>query len=620
MPTSDEWVVVQLSPRGEEEEPEALLSALKRITKAEVFLPVSISKAGESQVVHKLVEGYVFLRRTEPDHAYFKLEQTRYLDQILTSRTLDRGRSSRKIETVSNEKIETLRKQIQIETEQGIQLGDTVFITDGPYSSIYGTVIEEIPELDSVQVHIKLRSKEAAVTLPRSFLKFTSKGNVSSFSPFETKISRISAWLSSVTPILTWRPPSFVPIMTKWRALKRLAQWEETRAHQETLSWFKSWAPPVKKIQADFSHLGQLTEWANRGRVLFEQARVGSYTAPVQATESKLQEISWFQDVLRRIEQVSIEVESIERTLSTRSPDMIQNILVDGHNLAYRCFHAMNAPGAKPLTDSQGRPTSIVHGVLKSLGALQKKYSGAQIYVCWDGSPQRRKALCPEYKANRPERSLENITPEYNQIAYLKETLPFLGVCQTYVPEEETDDLIACLVRGKLAGQNNIIVSSDHDFLQLVTRTDTLLTPKSGPKQEVLYDPDKVMAEYGVLPSKMVALRALTGDTSDNLKGVPRVPTKVLAALVNAHETVEGIYASGLSGVSPNQYDKIRASEKQVRLNAELMQLKTDIIFEVVEASPDPEEAVRRLEALDIQAEPITKAFFREMKGFEKHS
>ncbi len=618
--TSNDWVVVQLSPRGEDEDPELLLAALKRITKSEVFLPMSVSKSGDSQVIHRLVEGYVFLRRTEPDNSYFKLEQTRYIDEILTTATLERGRSSRRISTVPNDNIEKMRRQIHVETEQGIQLNDTVLITDGPYSGISGKVIAEIPEMDSVSVHIKLRSKEAAITLPRSFLKFTSKGEVSSFSPFETKISRISTWLAAVTPILTWRPPAMAPLVAQWRLFKQLDKWETSFHQQTVMGWLKTWNPPAKEIQTALKKVVQLTSWRDRGNILFQQAKVGNYTASIQEAEAKLQEIGWLQDVLHRIEKVAAEVDSIERTLFTRSPDMIQNLIVDGHNLAYRCFHAMNIPGAKPLTDSQGRPTSIVHGVLKSLGSLQKKYPGAQIYVCWDGSPQRRKALCPEYKANRPERSLENITPEYNQIAYLKDVLPLLGVCQTYVPDEETDDLIACLVRGKLAGQNNIIVSSDHDFLQLVTRTDILMTPKSGPKQEVLYDPDRVVAEYGVDPSKMVTLRAFTGDSSDNLKGVPRVPSKILAALVNAHGTVEGIYASGLSGVSPNQYEKIRASEKQVRLNAEIMQLKTDIVFEVVEASPDPEEAVRRLEALDIQAEPLMKAFSRDMKGFEKHS
>lgn len=611
----NDWVVVELTSRGEEEDPDVLLKAIKRLIKCEIFLPLSVSKVGETRVVHRLVDGYIFLRRTEPDRAYFNLEETRYIGSILTTRENERGRGSRKIATVPHRDIEKMQKQIVVETAQGIEMDDEVLITDGPYSGITGRVIEEIREMDSVQVHIKLRSKEAILTLPRSFLKFTSKGNVTSFSPFETKVSRIRDWVSKVSPILTWNPPSIGTVFQGWRSLLRLSKWVQTQEGFVRRIRLERWDPPVDEIHMAYSSLARLEHWRCQAKSLFEQARLLDHGPTMAPIETKQGEVTWLQQVLSRIQKITTEVEAIERRLSTRSPDMIQNVVVDGHNLAYRCFHAMNAPGAKVLTDKQGRPTSIIHGVLKSLGALQKKFPGAQIYVCWDGSSQRRKSLCAEYKANRAERSLDTF-----QMDYLKETLPSLGVAQAYHPEEEADDVIAGLIRGRLAGQNNVMLSTDHDFMQLVTRTDILMTPKVGPKQEVLYDPDKVVSEYGVDPSKMVHLRAMLGDTSDNLKGIPRVPTKVLASLVNAHGSVEAIYASGLSGVTSNQYDKIRAFEKQVRLNVELMALRTDLPFQITEPQPDPEEASRRLTDLDIQAEPITKVFFREMKGFEKRS
>lgn len=620
-----DWVVVQLSPRGEDEDPDTLVAAVKRLIKADVFVPASVSKVGETRVVHRLVDGYIFVRRTEADAAYFRLEQTRYIESILTTRAVERGRMVRRIATVPNDNVEKMRRQIHVETEQGIQVGDEVQVTSGVYRGINARVIEEIPENDSVQVHIKLRSKEAIVTLPRSFLKFVSKGDgaVPSFSPFVTTIARIRDWVKQVSPIITWTPPILTPITEGLAKVQRIATWAKDEERLWRLWWLSEWAPGMAPIQKALDKFKTLHRWQPLASLTFIQAKLGHTDWPsIDPVQSKLVEVGWLHDAVRRLAALTQDIEGIERSLTARSPDMIQNLIIDGHNMAYRVFHALNAPGVKPMSDSKGRPTSIIFGVLKSLGSLQKRFPEAQIYVCWDGSPARRKALYPEYKANRPERSLDGATPTFNQIEYLRKLLPALGVAQAFNPEEETDDIIGCLVRGKLQGQNNIIVSNDHDFMQLVTRTDILMIPKIGNRPETLYDPDRVMADYGVEPSKVVQLRALMGsaDASDNLKGVPRVPTKVLASLVNAYGSVDGIYASGMAGVTPNQFEKIRAAEKQVRLNVQLMTLQCDLEYANFEAKPDPEEAVRLLEAVDIQAEPITKAFFREMKGFEKTS
>lgn len=622
-----EWVAIQLTPRGEDEDPDVLIASLKRSIKtAEIFVPASISKVGETRVIHRLVEGYVFIRRTDSDNVYFRLENTKYVDFIITTMGSQNGRSVRRIAAVPDLDVEKMRRQIHVETEQGINVGDEVQVTSGVYKGINASVIEEIKENDSVQVHIKLRSKEAIVTLPRSYLKFVARDKeataVPSFSPFATKIARVRDWVQRSAPVFQWKPRPFSPIVDRMVDLKKVSGWTDRMNRLFRLFHTYTKGLPIEGLQTALAKLKLLEAWVDRGTSLFPLAKAATSNPEYGPVEKKLVELQWFQDAVSRLEELSNDVDQVESSLyAARSPDMIQNVIVDGHNLAYRVFHAFNAPNSKPMTDEKGRPTSIIYGVLKGIASLKKKFPEAQLYVCWDGSPSRRKAMCPEYKAQRPARSLDGDVG-FSQIEYLRQVLPYLGVFQTFNADEETDDIIGCLVKGPLLGQNNVIVSTDHDFLQLVTRTDILLTPKVGNRPETLYDPDRVVADYGVQPEKIVQLRALMGsaDTSDNLKGVPRVPTKVLVGLINAHGSVDGVYSSGLPGVTPNQYEKFRAAEKQVKLNVKLMTLMCDLSYTLFEGTPDPEEATALLAEVDVQAEPILKAFFREMRGFEKHS
>jgi len=621
-----EWVVVQLTPKGEEEDPEVLTTAIKRLIKtAEVFVPASISKVGDSRVIHRLVDGYLFIRRTDTDQVYFRLENTKYVDYILTTRTTTDRRSVRKIATIPESEIDKMRRQVHVETEQGINIGDEVQVTSGVYRGINCRVIEEIKENETVQVHIKLRSKEAIVTLPRSYLKFSSKGDgaVPSFSPFATKIARIRDWAQRASPVATWRPLQPFPQLLAGKAnLQQLTSWVSRLGQFFRLFHFYKSPPDFSVISGKMLLVDRLSTWEKSHTYLLPHVSLSKASPEnLSLIEKKRAEVQWLSGVVKRLEGIDMSTSAVEGTLTSRSPDMIQNIIVDGHNLAYRVYYALNAPTSKPMSDAQGRPTSIIFGVLKSLASLQKRFPEAQLYVCWDGAPTRRKRMFAEYKANRPARSL-NGASDFNQIEYLREVLPALGVNQTFNPEEETDDIIACLVKGPLQGQNNLIVSTDHDFMQLVTRTDVLMVPKVGSRPEALYDPDAVMSEYGVEPQKVVQLRALMGsaDASDNLKGIPRVPTKVLVNLVKLHGSVDAIYSSSLAGVTPNQFEKILAAKSQVKLNVELMTLRADLSYSFFEGKFDSREADQLLAEVGIQAKPILESFSRSVRGFEKHS
>jgi 5'-3' exonuclease/transcription antitermination factor NusG len=615
-----EWVVLELSPQGEDEDPEVLRKAVGRAIKSpkDVFVPASIITRGHSRSVYKLVENYIFARRTQPDQVYFKLEGSKYVSTVLT--VFDHR--VRKISTVTEASIEILRRQLHAETEQGIEVGDEVLIMSGAYSGINGEVIENIPESNSVQVFVKLRSKEALLTLPRSFLKFVSKEieEQQYNSPFLTKLNRVQQWILRAKPPILAAVPPRLPFELRYRRYLLIESWLKTFRNARRLLV----GPPApmnftgvdgETLMQKYLRVQQMNAFLNRSGFMFYLPRI--QLPEVDALTSKHSDLETLNTFIYRFSQIQSDCDLLERSVPDWNPNMANNIVFDGHNLAFRVINALrNLP--EQLTDGEGRSTALVFGFLRSLASFKKRFERANLYVVWDGSKQRRVKMYPEYKADRPEHSKDT----YSEMKRLQEILPMFGISQVHNPEEETDDIIACLLKHKLAGKRNIIVSTDRDFLQLVTYTDLLLVPKQGSRSETLYDPDKVVAEYGVPPRLMVHLRALSGDTSDNLPGVPRVPRKILASLLMNHGSINGIYESSLAGVTKTQYDKIRSFEKQARLNIELMALLTDLDYRIQEASPDFDGAFEALKQCSIQPETLISTFFQTPlgSGFAKTS
>lgn len=608
-----EWVVLELSPQGEDEDPEVLRKAIGKAVKnvKDVFVPASIITRGHTRSVYKLVENYIFVRRTQLDQVYFKLEGSKYVATILT--VLDHR--IRKISTVPESSIEQMRRQLHVETEQGIEVGDEVLVMSGAYSGINGRVIENIPENNSVQVFIKLRSKQALLTLPRSFLKFVSKETEDQQynSPFLTKLTRIRQWIDRAAPPVRALVPLRAPLEMKYRRYLRIESWLGTFRRARKLlvdppSPMDFAGSDGEPLMHKYLRVQHLNSFIDRSGFLFYLPLIK--LPNIDRLSSKASELDTLDDFIHRFSIIHSDCERLERSIPDWNPNMANNIIFDGHNLAYRIINALrNIPDQ--LTDSEGRSTALVFGVLRSLAAFKKRFERAQLYVVWDGSKQRRVKLYPDYKAGRPEHSQDT----YSEMSRLQAMLPLFGISQVHNPEEETDDIIACLLKNKLSGKRNIIVSTDRDFLQLVTYTDLLLVPKQGSRPETLYDPDKVVAEYGVPPRLMVHLRALSGDTSDNLPGVPRVPRKVLAALLTTHGSINGIYASSLAGVTKTQYEKIKAFEKQARLNVDLMALLTDLSYEIREAAPNFDAAFEALKQCSIQPETLISTFFQTPVG-----
>jgi 5'-3' exonuclease len=511
-----------------------------------------------------------------------------------------------------------MKDQIRQLVDQGIGIGDIVRINSGPYRNITATVLEEIPENRTVQVSVKLRSKESIVTLPRSFLVVVERAPLSSVS---NRLTAILDWTNQVRPVYAWKG-DISPLYRSFEQYQQLEFWNQRGFDLVSIVNFgggmQKGVDPLAKVRTRLSELSGLDDWFERFRLLYTfvtSYRNGGLKADqLDNLHGKLVELVWLEDLLERIRLLWEDVDGISRALARRQEGktMVQNVLVDGHNLAFRCLYA---PGISDLRDSKGRPTGLILGFLRSLGSLKKRFPDARVHVVWDGSSRRRKKKFADYKANRDSHR-ESMPPEevpsgirFDPIRILKDILPLFGIHQAWNPEEEADDVIATLTRKEFSRQNNVVFSTDKDLLQLVNGNTSLLVPAVGSRNEILFDSATVVKTIGVPSEKMVQLRAFYGDPSDNIPGVPRVPKKVLRSLVQAHGSVEAVYRSGLTGLTKGQYERLRSAEPQVRINVELMTL-VDVGVTSVPPDVDPDNVAARLRELDIEPTSLLDIFF----------
>lgn len=648
---SDQWVILALSSKADGEDPDLVRRSIAYAVRgAEVFIPAAITQVGEDRVIHYLVEGYAFIRHQHPDNAYNRLENSKYVSSVISKIVrLSGQRPTRQLAFITTADIERMKRQIHVETDQGIGVGDTVLITSGAYKQITAKVIEEIGEEDKVQVHIQLRSKDTIISLPRSFLQLKEKAPKP---PVLNQFVILREWVANAYSVLNGSIlTSIQPLHAAYESFAKFESWASTIIAVQSLhfvqnapslpvefvhdkhtlfvrlnGWVNEVAPRTSLVRSFYTPLDvtpikakgdatlRLTGWADRWQQLVPHVQLGSLVAPNrEPVERKYLEWMTIRDFQEALDAMVYDLDQIERELEDDGEaELIQNVIVDGFNLAYRCFYA---PGMAEMQDAQGRNTGVLFGFLRSVASLKKRFREAKITVAWDGSNRTRKAKFADYKANRTSTGFaENADTQgqkWDQIAWLRETLPLLGVTQVFNEGEEADDAIATLVKGPYKGQDNIILSSDRDLLQLITETDRLLTPPQGKRKETLYDIPTMKDEWGVGPDQIVMLRALLGDTSDNIPGVPTVPQKVLVGLVQLYGTIDGIFSSNLAGLTTFRYECLKNAESQVRLNFDLMTLR-EIPLTEISSDPNQNAAEQRLTDVDVQIEPILAVFFGE--------
>ena len=225
-------------------------------------------------------------------------------------------------------------------------------------------------------------------------------------------------------------------------------------------------------------------------------------------------------------------------------------ILVDGHSLAFRSYFAFAKGRDGGLRTSTGIPTSVCFGFLKSLLEVMAAYDPQYMAIAFDlATPTFRHEADETYKAGRPE-TPEDFKPDLKN---LQELLTYLNLPAITAPGYEADDVLGTLTKkASAAGYRVKILTGDRDLFQLVDTakqisvlylsTDELRRSGKGKSQE--YGPEAVKEKLGIIPEQVIDYKALCGDKSDNIPGVKGIGDKTALQLLEAYNSLDGIYAA----------------------------------------------------------------------------
>ena len=243
-------------------------------------------------------------------------------------------------------------------------------------------------------------------------------------------------------------------------------------------------------------------------------------------------------------------------------------LLLDGYSLAFRAFFAL----PEDLATTDGTHTNAVFGFTSMLIKVMQDEKPDYIACCLDmAAPLERSETYSDYKSNR------STAPDTftSQIPLVREVLKVLHIPIYELPGHEADDIIAFIAKRVEDTVDVRIVTGDRDFFQLANKRIHVLYNRRGISDIVEMDPKAVEERYGVPPDKYVDLKALEGDNSDNLPGVPGVGTKTAAKLVQKYGSAEEAVAHA-SEQTPKLAQNLAAHGDQVAVNKKLSTLASD--------------------------------------------
>jgi DNA polymerase I len=231
-----------------------------------------------------------------------------------------------------------------------------------------------------------------------------------------------------------------------------------------------------------------------------------------------------------------------------------QLILIDGHAVLYRAYHAL-----PELTAPDGRLVNAVFGFTRVVLTVIRDFEPSHIAVAFDHpKPTFRHTDYVEYKAHRVEMP-ENLKV---QISLVKEVVKTLNIPQFELAGYEADDIIGTLATQavELDPELNVLIATgDKDSLQLVTdRVHVWMAGRGGPSQDTEYDPDGVVRKMGVKPEQVIDLKALMGDASDNIPGVMGVGAKSAALLITTFGTLDNLYKELDAGATAAEFPVLK--------------------------------------------------------------
>ncbi|HEY64786.1 MAG TPA: DNA polymerase I [Caldilineae bacterium] len=215
---------------------------------------------------------------------------------------------------------------------------------------------------------------------------------------------------------------------------------------------------------------------------------------------------------------------------------MSKLVLLDGHSLAFRAYHAL----PPDMATSRGEQTNAVYGFTSMLLNILQEERPDYIAVAFDVGPSFRQEIAPEYKGTRA-RMPDDL---HAQIPRIREILQAFSIPIFEIEGYEADDLLGTLAR-QAEGQEvkTTICSGDRDLFQLIDEYILVRYTPGGPRPKtIIYDAEAVRRRYHLDPSQLVDLKALIGDKSDNIPGIPGIGEKTATQLLKQYGTLEGIY------------------------------------------------------------------------------
>jgi len=243
--------------------------------------------------------------------------------------------------------------------------------------------------------------------------------------------------------------------------------------------------------------------------------------------------------------------------------------LVDLSGYVFRAYHAL-----PPLSSAKGEPTHAVLGTVNMIQKVVNDRRPAHLAVAMDcRGPSFRKEIDARYKATRPAAPADLS----QQLSRCEELVRAYNIPIFRADGIEADDLIAAVVdKAIAAGMRVVIVSADKDLMQLVHDDDEKVLMWDSMRDRT-YGPAEVTTKFGVPPSKLRDLLALTGDTSDNVPGVPSVGPKTAADLLKEFGSIDGIYEKVETIKRAKLKEMLKLHEADARISRELVTLKHDV-------------------------------------------
>lgn len=249
-------------------------------------------------------------------------------------------------------------------------------------------------------------------------------------------------------------------------------------------------------------------------------------------------------------------------------------LLIDGSNILHRAYHALPL-----LKTSDGRYTNAAYGFMAMLKHILQLESPTHIAICFDkGKNTFRHRKYPEYKAQRKPTDPELI----EQFPLIQEILTLNGYLCLEMEEYEADDIIGTLARrGQSHGDDVIIFSGDKDLLQMIGDHITVYSGKRNLTDLAKIDTAAFEEKYGLEPIKLIDLKALMGDASDNIPGVSGVGEKTALKLLHQFGSLEGVY-SHIDELPKNKMrEKLERDKENAFLSKELATIIDDIPLSV---------------------------------------